>query len=239
MLLTALTADTPVHQKTSAWIRKDRLKHRFLAGQGFAPRPCPDSQDDCPPQPAASLDKVDPNMASLRPTLSDLARETGVSSATVDRVINNRQGVHPRTRELVLTTAKRLGYLPEVKAPLAAEERQKSLRFSFLLPAGNNAFIGALRQQIKVQADDRPDLVVQIDMIEGFNPESLSRHLDRVPAGLDGLGLVALDHPLVREGLRRLAQREVKVVTLASDVLNVPRVAYVGIDNRQAGRLAG
>ena len=29
------------------------------------------------------------------------------------------------------------------------------------------------------------------------------------------------------------------MVTLASDVLNVPRVAYVGIDNRQAGRLAG
>jgi len=28
-------------------------------------------------------------------------------------------------------------------------------------------------------------------------------------------------------------------VTLATDVLNVPRTAYVGIDNRQAGRLAG
>jgi LacI family transcriptional regulator len=28
-------------------------------------------------------------------------------------------------------------------------------------------------------------------------------------------------------------------VTLASDIQNVPRVAYVGIDNRQVGRLAG
>jgi LacI family transcriptional regulator len=30
-----------------------------------------------------------------------------------------------------------------------------------------------------------------------------------------------------------------KVVTIATDILNVPRIAYVGIDNRQAGRLAG
>ena len=178
-------------------------------------------------------------MAPLRPTLSDLVRETGLSSATVDRVINNRQGVHPRTRDRVLTTAKRLGYLSEVDAPTVADSQLGRLRFSFLLPAGTNAFIAALRRQIEAQAAARPELDVRIETIEGFNPNSLARHLDQVPAGLDGLGLVALDHPLVREGLRRLAQRGVKLVTLVSDVLTVPRVAYIGIDNRQAGRLAG
>ncbi|WP_248633690.1 substrate-binding domain-containing protein, partial [Cereibacter changlensis] len=110
---------------------------------------------------------------------------------------------------------------------------------SFLLPAGSNAFIAALGRQIEAQAGERPEVEARVEMIEGFNPESLARRLDAVPAGCDGLGLVALDHPLVREGLRRLSQRGVKVVTLASDVLHVPRVAYVGIDNRQAGRLAG
>ncbi len=178
-------------------------------------------------------------MPSLRPTLSDLARETGVSSATVDRVINNRQGVHPRTRELVMSAARRLGYLPEGPPAILVEGRRAPLRFAFLLPSGSNVFIEALRRQIELQARERPDLDVRVEMIEGFNPDSLARRLDEVPASLDGLGLVALDHPLVREALRRLARRGVKVVTLASDVLNVPRVAYVGIDNRQAGRLAG
>ncbi len=56
---------------------------------------------------------------------------------------------------------------------------------------------------------------------------------------MDGVALVALDHPLVREAVRRLDRRGVQVVTLASDVHHVPRLAYVGIDNRQAGRLAG
>ena len=50
-------------------------------------------------------------LSNPRPTLLDLAREAGVSSATVDRVLNNRQGVKPRTREIVISTAKRLGYI--------------------------------------------------------------------------------------------------------------------------------
>ena len=51
--------------------------------------------------------------------------------------------------------------------------------------------------------------------------------------------MIALDHPTVREAIRALSANDIKVVTLATDVLHVPRVAYVGIDNRQAGRLAG
>jgi LacI family transcriptional regulator len=43
----------------------------------------------------------------------------------------------------------------------------------------------------------------------------------------------------VREAIRALSAAGAPVLTLASDIQNVPRVAYVGIDNRQAGRLAG
>ena len=173
-----------------------------------------------------------------RLTLIDLAREAGVSSATVDRVLNNRQGVKPRTRELVLTTARRLGYLADGETVLSPSP-PRLVRLAFLLPAGTNVFIRALRAQIEAQAATREALDVRVESIEGFNPESLARSLDEVPAEVDGLGLVALDHPLVREAIRRLSQRGISVVTLASDVQNVPRLAYVGIDNRQAGRLAG
>jgi LacI family transcriptional regulator len=180
-------------------------------------------------------------LSNPRPTLLDLAREAGVSSATVDRVLNNRQGVKPRTREIVISTAKRLGYIANETAPAITEALQRVdlVRLSFLLPAGTNAFIKALRAQIEAQAAGRDRLVVHVETIEGFNPESLARSLDEVPEGVGGIGLVALDNPLVREAIRRLAQRGVRVLTIASDVQNVPRVAYVGIDNRQAGRLAG
>ena len=45
----------------------------------------------------------------MRSTLTDVAREAGVSAATVDRVLNNRAGVRERTREIVIETARRLG----------------------------------------------------------------------------------------------------------------------------------
>jgi LacI family transcriptional regulator len=54
-----------------------------------------------------------------------------------------------------------------------------------------------------------------------------------------GVGVIALDHPTVREAIRSLSSNDIKVVTIASDILHVPRVAYIGIDNRAAGRLAG
>lgn len=170
----------------------------------------------------------------MRSTLTDVAREAGVSAATVDRVLNNRPGVRERTRAVVVETARRLGYLPDGQvAPTG------SLRLDFVLPEGTNSFIRTLRAQIESQAAARPGLDLRVRGIEGFHPETLAASLRALRGGTDGVGLIALDHPLVREAMRGLAEDGVPVVTLATDVLHVPRTAYVGVDNRQAGRLAG
>ena len=59
----------------------------------------------------------------MRSTVTDIAREAGVSSATVDRVLNNRNGVRERTREIVLETARRLGYIDDVIMPHGTRRR--------------------------------------------------------------------------------------------------------------------
>ena len=177
----------------------------------------------------------------VRSTLIDVARESGVSSATVDRVLNNRSGVRSRTRQIVLETARRLGYIAEpVDGPRAAPPASAgTIRLDFAFPAGNNTFIRELQRQIETQAALQPDLVVRVATIEGFDPERLARTLLDLRGRTQGVGVIALDHPTVREALRSLAAEDVKVVTIASDILHVPRVAYIGIDNRAAGRLAG
>ncbi|KAG1274906.1 hypothetical protein G6F64_015013 [Rhizopus arrhizus] len=50
---------------------------------------------------------------------------------------------------------------------------------------------------------------------------------------------MALEHPVVREAVNTLAQQGVPTVTLISDLANSARTAYVGLDNRAAGRTAG
>jgi LacI family transcriptional regulator len=171
---------------------------------------------------------------AARSTLADIARAAGVSPATVDRALNNREGVHARTRAIVLQAARRLGYLPEETAADAADPAP----LAFLLPAGTNRFIHNLGAQIEAQAAARPDVTARVEMIEGFDPQTLASRIASLPEEVRGLGLVAIDHPLVREAVRALVARGTAVVTLASDIHNVPRLAYVGIDNRQAGRLA-
>ena len=175
----------------------------------------------------------------MRLTLNDVAREAGVSTATVDRVLNERSGVRGRTREIVVDTARRLGYISET--PTAADPAASAppIRLHFVLPMGTNMFVRALSQQLEMQGAARRGLEVRIDAIEGFNPDRLARALAELEGEAHGVGIIALDHPTVREAVRRLSEVGVKVVTLASDILHVPRVAYVGIDNRAAGRLAG
>lgn len=172
----------------------------------------------------------------MRSTLADIAREAGVSSATVDRVLNNRSGVKDRTRDIVLDAARRLGYLGEGADAIPEEGR---IQLDFVLPAGTNTFIANLLQQIETQAASRQDLDVRIHSVEGFNPDTLAGTLNDLQGRSMGVGVIALDHPTVREAMRSLAACGVPIVTLVSDILHVPRAGYVGIDNRAAGRLGG
>jgi LacI family transcriptional regulator len=169
-------------------------------------------------------------MPQPRITLIQLAAAAGVSPATADRVLNNRPGVRPRTRDRVWEVARHLGYVDA--APLA-----DPLRLTFLLPMGTNTFIDQLADQITAQAALRPDLAVMVERVPGFAPEPLAARLMTIDA--QGVALIAPDHPLLRQAIKGLADRAIPVVTLATDILNTPRLAYVGIDNRQAGRLAG
>jgi DNA-binding LacI/PurR family transcriptional regulator len=58
-------------------------------------------------------------------TIRDVAKATGVSTATVSNVLNKTGKVGARTRRLVLSTVRRLGYFPDVHARrLALRERR-------------------------------------------------------------------------------------------------------------------
>lgn len=169
----------------------------------------------------------------MRSTLTDIARDSGVSTATVDRVLNNRAGVSSRTRTIVMETAARLGYFGQTES---AVER---IRLDFVLPEGTNTFIANLKAQLERQCASQDGIDYQIHSVEGFNPLSLAQKLAALRPVTQGIGLVALDHPAVREEMRALAEAGIRVVTLASDILHVARTGYIGIDNRAAGRLGG
>lgn len=175
----------------------------------------------------------------MRPTLADIARAARVSPATVDRVINGRDGVRPGTRDRVLGAARRIGYLPDAAPEAAAGSAARAVRLHVLLPGGTNAFIDNLSDQIRRQAAAMPGVSAAIDSFAALDPDAMASRLAALEGRTDGVALVAVDHPAVREAIRGLVRAGSAVVTLVSDIHSVPRLAYVGIDNGQAGRLAG
>lgn len=174
-----------------------------------------------------------------RATIMEIARAAGVSTATVDRALNNRAGVRERTRHRVLTAAERLGYLPEGSLDRVFQETGV-VEIDFLLPGGTNTFLKMLADQLEALAVARKsEAAIRVHLIEGFNPEALALKLVELKTQSRGIGVIALDHPIVREAIRDVAAAGVPVLTMVSDISNVPRIGYVGIDNRAAGRLAG
>jgi LacI family transcriptional regulator len=171
--------------------------------------------------------------------LADVARLAGVSTASADRVLHGRPGVRPITVQRVLQAATTLNYLPETALPPSVPI--KPMRLRFLLPAGTNTYLRALGRLIADARDTfaASGAVAQVDTIRSFNPELLARHLLRHGLDADGIAFMALEHPSVREAVNRLADRGVPTVTLISDIANTRRAAYVGLDNRSAGRTAG
>ncbi|HWL68769.1 MAG TPA: LacI family DNA-binding transcriptional regulator [Geminicoccus sp.] len=171
-------------------------------------------------------------------TLADVAREAGVSTATVDRVLNGRPGVRERTRARVLGAAERLGYLGERGTTPAAPDTG-NVQFDFVLPGGPNTFMANLATLIEADAAGRAGVRARLHRIDGFDPDALAARLEDLAGTSQGVGLIGLDHPVVREAVRSLGTAGVPVVTMVSDISHVPRAGYVGIDNRAAGRLAG
>jgi LacI family transcriptional regulator len=173
-----------------------------------------------------------------RKTLQDVARTAGVSLATVDRVLNRRPGVHADTAEKVQAAIGLLKYRPDRLAARLA--RGRDYRFQFLLPKGNNAFMQALEERVRATADWLAEERVEIAVtnVDVFDGEVLALALERLQGEVDGVAVVALDHPAVREAIDDLTNSGVTVVTLVSDTPRARRAHYVGIDNAAAGRTA-
>jgi len=173
-----------------------------------------------------------------RSRIPDIAREAGVSTATVDRVLHGRVPVKPATAQRVLKAAAELRYLPD--ADLWRSLRPPPMSLVFLLPAGTNRYLRMLGDSIAGAHDALVPYHVQcrVHYIDSFDPARVAAALRRHARDAQGLAFMALEHPRVRDAVDELTERGVHVLTLISDLAQSRREAYVGMDNRAAGRTA-
>ncbi|MEO1677819.1 MAG: LacI family DNA-binding transcriptional regulator [Pseudomonadota bacterium] len=174
-----------------------------------------------------------------KPTVHDIAREAGVSLATVDRVLNERPGVRDRTVERVRDAVRRLGYVRNTQAANLA--RQRRYAFAFVLPEGPNQFVETMRASLTetLEAHTTELLSVTVWPVPAHDPHAVVRTLVRLSASqVDGAAVMLPETPQVRDAIVRLKADGMAIVALASDLPNSPRDHFVGINSHSAGRAA-
>jgi len=165
----------------------------------------------------------------------EIAQLAGVSTTTVDRVLNERGSVSAAARERVVAAARQLG-VPR----LLPDPRHGLIHIDVLLPDTESPFFLRLRQALErsLQMLDRR-VVVHRTLLAAGDDERIAKLIERAVYRRAGLIVTARDTPRVREALSKAIERGEPVVTMVTDIGGIERVHYAGIDNQRAGRAAG
>ena len=170
----------------------------------------------------------------MRARLSDIARQAEVSEATVSRVLNDRPGVAPETRQAVLTALDVLGY----ERPAQLRKRSAGL-VGLVVPELDNPIFPAFAQVIEstlAQSGFTPVLCTQTagGVTEDEYVEML---LDRQVSGIVFVSGLHADTAADHDRYRTLLARRLPIVMVNG---HVPGLAapFVSCDEREAAELA-
>ncbi len=175
-----------------------------------------------------------------RKTIADVAREAGVSPATVDRVLNGREKVREATARQVFEAAHRIGYHA---AGLIGQRIRTDLplvRFGFVLHKEKQAFYQNFAAEIDRAVRAAPN--VRGEAVIEFCPSQSPADFAALMAGMrgrvDAIASTAVTHHEVTEMVQSLRKDGIPCFALLNDFAQGVRQCYVGLNNIKVGRIA-
>ena len=151
----------------------------------------------------------------------------------MDRVLHQRPGVDPRTRNLIHGALVQLEQA-YAQALLPASRQMGTRRFGLIIQAGQ-AFSRSLMAMLEGQRNGGPS------SLESHSCESETTMIDmirRLGEELDGIAIICKNVTSLVVELQRIRSAGKPVLAVVSDLERGARSAYLGIDNRAAGQMA-
>lgn len=172
-------------------------------------------------------------------TIKEIADIAGVSRGTVDRVLNNRGNVNPKTAEKIMEIVNALDYKPN-KAGLVLAAQKKNLKLGVILFGEGNPFfdevIEGIRQKEEELACYNCSVIVERVSIE------VSRQLAAIDRLLEqdvnGIAISPTNDARLAARIDALFEMGIPVVALNTDIPGCKRIAFVGSNYYHSGETA-
>lgn len=173
-------------------------------------------------------------------TIKQIAALANVSRGTVDRVLNNRSGVNPDTREKVLKIANELHYQPNFLAKALANSKE-NIKLGVILTPDYNPFIhqilkGIEDAQKEFHAFGLEVIIKMMTTLEAAEELKIIRELQE--ENVNGMAVFPLDHPQIVTVLNDLIEIGTAVLTFNSKADAVHDLCFIGQNHYKGGRTA-
>ncbi|SDP09648.1 LacI family transcriptional regulator [Paenibacillus sp. yr247] len=145
-------------------------------------------------------------------TIYDVAKEAGVSVATVSRVINQLDGVRIATKQRVLKAVEQLQY--QYNPAAVALATGKSNVIGLMIPNIRNPFYAEVAEGIYREAMNKGVNVITLNLLDGENSDEGLRLLNQYSVD----GLLAMD--ISKEMLGKVSSLVEHVVLVGNDYLD-------------------
>ncbi|MEX0337413.1 MAG: LacI family DNA-binding transcriptional regulator [Arenibacterium sp.] len=165
------------------------------------------------------------------PTLSDVAKRAGVSTATVSRCLNSPERVIQATRDKVMTAVQELGYAPNFAARVMAAKRSNTI--GAIIPTMENAIFarGLQAFQDVLHARGYTLLVASSSYSAEMEGEQIRTLVSR---GADGLLLIGHDRDPDIESFLVAQNMPVLVAWTFDEKADVPSIGFDNLRSMQA-----
>lgn len=176
----------------------------------------------------------------MKVTMQQIADIAGVTRATVDKVVHNRPGVRPATREHIQKILTEYNYLAAGAVSSPREIRPRKLAIVSLSPSYDYYFQEVregMEEQLRLYQTS--GLAADYYYYDSADPESLLStlsYLEKEP--IDALAVRGINYPGIHQCIRSLTKRDIPVITFDSDLPETDRLCFIGEDLARTGRIA-
>ncbi|MEG3111749.1 LacI family DNA-binding transcriptional regulator [Pantoea sp. T14] len=167
-------------------------------------------------------------------TLKQIAAQSGLSLATIDRALHNRGKVHPQTQHRIQQAIADLELLQ--KAGLA---KGRTLYFDVIMHTPDR-FRELVREAFSSQIAGFSSFKIQLRFhcSENMTIDEINTVLKKCAVHSHGVILKATNSEQLIPTIDALMKQRVPLVTVMSDIPSSARLRYIGMENVDAGKAA-